>query len=862
MKLIRYLFPSSIIFLTLSLIGCSPNLPVYKAPQLPTQKIVVGILPFTDSASTYSNSYVIKDFQNLFATMAYNTSAFDDVKTFDNKSDAKDVDYLIQGQITNMKYDRGATIGTFGLSILTALGGLILISNPDTEVWGLCAEAGALGFALEGLIDKHFYYHDYDLTVSFQLLEAQTGNIVYSDKFSHSLSLTFDEARTYSYGGTITPSGFMDGVQTETVKEDMNSINDYCFYYCFVNGSEKFVRKISELNIPQGGNKKEIVVEKSVPMTDDDTNEIKKGVVVEKSFPETKEFPDENNSNESAPITKKFLESQFYISSFNKKMDIGKNWGNIKNDFAIRFTNKRLIDSFNKYQELFITKDSSLIEYVEDQLNKNGVYKVDLNYDFYYYTLLARITLFEDYFQKSSDAAIDLLTKLSNNSEIKNYKEMDNYSLEVISSSFEARKKYAELIDAKLLFDAAEDEMLHPTVKIFSSPVRENEQLECHKLQTLLTKKEFPTLNFNERNYSNTFTNIFTAKYFASARDKNQTFIESQVGDGAGDIFGISLISNAVRYRYFPNSKENSYFSLYSFGLGIVLPLTDIFEEEKLGIYPDNSTIYLKGKDYSNANFRIYAGNIEILNKYQNVNKIKWFNTNIEAGADINYKLSIFNFQAGLKYVYNSFYYYGGIGFNVGMPYREGEALLKFDMPDGISKESSVPDNSGKGEYVDNHQTIVPSPSISKGDNVINNGMALENLPSDIKKEIAAEKPAPVVQPPITKWEITGINFGLNNTKFSPESYPILFSIADSLMNNPGLSVEIRAYTDNVGAETYNLSLSQKRADAVYNYLVSKGIQADRLTSIGYGESNPIGDNTTSEGRAMNNRIEFRVISE
>jgi outer membrane protein OmpA-like peptidoglycan-associated protein len=72
--------------------------------------------------------------------------------------------------------------------------------------------------------------------------------------------------------------------------------------------------------------------------------------------------------------------------------------------------------------------------------------------------------------------------------------------------------------------------------------------------------------------------------------------------------------------------------------------------------------------------------------------------------------------------------------------------------------------------------------------------------------------------------------------------------------------VEIGGHTDNVGSDESNLQLSDSRAKSVVEYLVSKGIDASRLTYKGYGETQPIADNESDEGRAKNRRTEFRVI--
>ena len=75
------------------------------------------------------------------------------------------------------------------------------------------------------------------------------------------------------------------------------------------------------------------------------------------------------------------------------------------------------------------------------------------------------------------------------------------------------------------------------------------------------------------------------------------------------------------------------------------------------------------------------------------------------------------------------------------------------------------------------------------------------------------------------------------------------------------MRVEIQGHTDNVGSERYNQTLSERRARTDLNYLVARGINANRLQTIGYGETKPIADNSTPAGRAMNRRIEFKILN-
>ena len=86
-----------------------------------------------------------------------------------------------------------------------------------------------------------------------------------------------------------------------------------------------------------------------------------------------------------------------------------------------------------------------------------------------------------------------------------------------------------------------------------------------------------------------------------------------------------------------------------------------------------------------------------------------------------------------------------------------------------------------------------------------------------------------------------------------------LTKLAGFLNNHPERTAQIEGYTDSVGTEAYNQGLSQRRADAVKSYLVHQGIDTQRLTSTGNGESSPVGDNATATGRQQNRRVEVII---
>lgn len=105
-----------------------------------------------------------------------------------------------------------------------------------------------------------------------------------------------------------------------------------------------------------------------------------------------------------------------------------------------------------------------------------------------------------------------------------------------------------------------------------------------------------------------------------------------------------------------------------------------------------------------------------------------------------------------------------------------------------------------------------------------------------------------------------GINFDNDKATIKPESMGTLNIIVDILKNNPELRFEIQGHTDSNGSATRNLTLSQQRADAVRQQLISMGVDGARLSTKGLGDTKPIAENSSPEGRANNRRVEFVTI--
>ena len=157
-----------------------------------------------------------------------------------------------------------------------------------------------------------------------------------------------------------------------------------------------------------------------------------------------------------------------------------------------------------------------------------------------------------------------------------------------------------------------------------------------------------------------------------------------------------------------------------------------------------------------------------------------------------------------------------------------------------VDKKGCPLDSDGDGvfDYLDKCPTIP--------------GLASNKGCPEIKKEVKA----------LFKKALQGIQFATGKSDIKPISFNLLNQIAVMLIANPTYIIEIQGHTDNVGKPANNLILSDKRAEAVKNYLINARVDANRLTSRGYGDTVPVTSNATPKGKALNRRVEFVVTFE
>ncbi len=177
-----------------------------------------------------------------------------------------------------------------------------------------------------------------------------------------------------------------------------------------------------------------------------------------------------------------------------------------------------------------------------------------------------------------------------------------------------------------------------------------------------------------------------------------------------------------------------------------------------------------------------------------------------------------------------------------GVPDTSDKCLMVAEDMDGFEDHDGCPDiDNDKDGIVDDKDKCPNKPE------KVNGYLDEDGCPDEKKKPKKIEK----------KVTLSGINFKTGSSELTFESFSTLDGIVRQLLAYPKVHIEIRGHTDNVGSASSNQRLSERRAQAVVNYFIKKGITSNRMKATGYGESQPIAPNRTADGRRQNRRIEM-----
>jgi outer membrane protein OmpA-like peptidoglycan-associated protein/opacity protein-like surface antigen len=178
-----------------------------------------------------------------------------------------------------------------------------------------------------------------------------------------------------------------------------------------------------------------------------------------------------------------------------------------------------------------------------------------------------------------------------------------------------------------------------------------------------------------------------------------------------------------------------------------------------------------------------------------------------------------------------------------GIPDIKDKCPNQAEDMDGFQDEDGCPDLDNDGDGIPDVKDQCPNQPETV------NGFEDEDGCPDTKPEVVIQKDAPMV--------LEGITFRTGSAQLTPGAKLVLDKVVQTLSDYPKMMVEVSGHTDNVGKRLGNMRLSQRRAESVKAYMVSRGITTDRIKTAGYGPDKPVVPNTDAEGRAKNRRIEF-----
>jgi outer membrane protein OmpA-like peptidoglycan-associated protein len=319
-------------------------------------------------------------------------------------------------------------------------------------------------------------------------------------------------------------------------------------------------------------------------------------------------------------------------------------------------------------------------------------------------------------------------------------------------------------------------------------------------------------------------------------------------GAFAGDDAGSWYVSPMLQYHLMDNDRQLKDDFGYQAGVGFNLPREWAIEGDF-----SRGTFDIKRTD---ATRRLTGYSVDVIKKFFPDWPVQPYG--LAGGGELDDRTSV----PGLARTYHTFLAEAGVGLLTGIGSQTGSTRVQLRTEAKYRMEWANASRFGAND---------PSNLILGVGIQMNFGAPDERPPviKEVVREVPAPQPPPpppppppLPLPPAPKGEIRlqGVTFATNSAELIPESYTVLNNTAASLKPYPNLVIEVRGYTDSRGSAAYNLKLSERRAQAVQEYLQTHGV-TNQMTAKGYGKADPIADNSTKEGQLANRRVTLRIVS-